>query len=183
MTRTMPRKMSMALAGFVGALVLLVMTALPAVADDTARERRDARRFRELQTELRDANERESAVLKRAVNQARDDEGRSEPSTLAELTNVMDEKDRILHHLRELALRNGWPVPDPEAEKAAGPVPGGPLGRMVGRATAAVRAALAEEARAIAARLELPLIPLPPPVTDDRSDDRADAAEAADGGA
>ena len=66
MTRTMPRKMSMALAGFLGALVLLVMTALPAVADDTARERRDARRFRELQTELRDANDREAAVLKRA---------------------------------------------------------------------------------------------------------------------
>jgi hypothetical protein len=148
-----------------GALVLLVVMALPALADDAGRERRDARRFRELQTELREASEREESILAEAVDQARDDAGRAQPSTLAELTNVMDEKDRILHHLRELALRNGWSVPDPDAEKATGPVRGGPLGRMVSRATAAVRAALAEEARAIAARLELPLIPLPPPTT------------------
>lgn len=162
----------------IGALLLVIVMALPAIADDAGRERRDARRFRELQTELRDATERESSLLSKAVDQARDDQGRAEPSTLAELTNVLDEKDRLLHHLRELALRNGWPVPDPDADKAAGPVPGGPLGRMVSRATAAVRAALAEEARAIAARLELPLIPLPPPVVD-----RSAATESAGAGA
>jgi len=162
------------------AWILLIVFAASAHADDTGRERRDGRRFRELQTELREASARESAVLSRAVDQARDDAGTSEPSTLAELTNVMEEKDRILHHLRELALRNGWTMPGANSEGASGPVPGGPLGRMVGRATAAVRKALAAEARRIAARLELPLIPLPPPILNYAGEDADDTDDTGD---
>jgi hypothetical protein len=170
------------LKGLMGAaLASAMLLSLPAAAgaDDQGRERRDARRFRELQTDLREAGDREAQLLEQAVEQARENEGRSEPSTLAALTNVMEKQDRLRHHLRELALRNGWDMPA-EGDAATDTAPAGALGRMVGRASAAVQEELAEEAREIAARLELPLLPLPPsaPAAEDSEDD-ADGAEAA----
>ena len=168
------------LVGTAVATVLLAALAMTAGAqEDQGRERRDARRFRELQTDLRETADRETKLLAAAVEQARENQGKTEPSTLAELTNVMEQKDRLQQHLRELALRNGWDAPEVDGEAAADAAPTGVLGRMVGRASAAVQARLAEEARAIASRLELPLLPLPPARA---AAARADSDEGSSGG-
>ena len=161
--------------GAAAAALMMVTLVTTASADDQGRERRDGRRFRELQSDLQEAATKEAKLLEAAVEQARGNKGKSEPSTLAELTNVMEQKDRIHHHLRELALRNGWDVPDIDGETGTETAPTGALGRMVGRASAAVQAELAEEARQIAARLELPLLPLPPatPAAADTAEDAA----------
>ena len=164
----------------IASLLLAAFAFTAGAQEDQGRERRDARRFRELQTDLRTSADRETKLLAEAVEQARDNQGKAEPSTLAELTNVMEQKDRLHHHLRELALRNGWDVPEEGEGAAAETAPTGALGRMVGRATAAVQAELAEEAREIASRLELPLLPLPPAVAARPRAD-ADGASTEDG--
>jgi hypothetical protein len=100
------------------------------------------------------------ALMEKAMNEARNNDGSAEAVTKAQLLSLRDERDRLFSRMFILSIRHGWAIPDidkPTASKAnrkeAHDSVFGAIDTLVNRRFAA-------EAKRIAATLSMPVVSL-----------------------
>ncbi len=143
------------------AAVLLGLSAAARADDAPAKEDRAV--YRQLIDDIRDAHVRLARAYRRAVDEARDNNGASEQRTRAEIITLREEIDRKNVRLMLVADRHGWEVPqfsleDVSEEDLADETSGdGSFGEIFPQDPMIIDA-LAAEARDVAAKVALPIV-------------------------
>jgi hypothetical protein len=145
-------------------LTAVVLAGLARVARaDDAPAKEDRAVYHQLIDEIRDAHVRLARAYRRAVDEARDNNGTSEQRTRAEIITLREEIDRKNVRLMLVADRHGWEVPrfsleDVSEEQLAEETPDdGAIGEIFPQDPMIIDA-LAAEAREVAAKLALPIV-------------------------
>ena len=145
-------------------IVMMTVLAIFCVAAPMARaEDKDARTdkavFRQLVRETTETHRQYSTAYHRGVGEARKNGGTASPETKATLLSLRDEIDRKTNRILLIALRHGWEIPWFDLDNPGAPTePKSRKEEVLAPADALIRTAFAQEARALAASVRLPVV-------------------------
>jgi hypothetical protein len=149
--------------GVIAGMLVLLGAFQP--VDDAARdaEVRDRVQYRTLFRQIRDLDREYERAVESAMGEARDSEtGEASLASQADLLALRDKRDRLMNRLMLLSLRHGWEMPDFNTGERGeeGGAHDDEVREIFSASSNVLRARFAEEARAAARLVELPIVPL-----------------------
>ena len=159
-------------------IIMLAITVVPAgiglAEGNTDQDKRaDKAVYNRLTGEIRRANAEYTRNYNRAVNEARNNDGKALAKTKAKIVALRDEVDRKTTRLLMVSLRHGWEVPNLAAETStasSGSIAADYKKQMFAAIDGKIQETLTGEAVKLAAGVHLPVISINISTSGDRKD-------------
>jgi hypothetical protein len=139
------------------------VTPVPArnpVASSQSTEQADRVTLRTLTRKVRRIDRETDDLMDRAMQEARDNNGKANPETKAKLLSLRDERDRHFSRMLVISMRHGWPIPDLDRSTATESEREDYEASVFGSVDVLVQRRFAVEAKRMAGRITMPVVSL-----------------------
>jgi hypothetical protein len=150
------------------ALLIVSSTVLASSNPNSEDVRADRARYQSLLREVRSVDSDYAKTLQQALNETKTN-GEASLEIKSRLLSLTDKRDRLINRVTLIALRHGWEIPGSEPPGVnSAPVPDDRQ-RVFESADQMIRDRFASDARRIASKIKLPVVPIESVRQDERA--------------